>query len=421
MILSILAVILVIGIAYFHWVQGLFSAAISMALALLASALAIGMHEWVATSLLGGAMADYANGMIACVIFAAVYGIGRIFFDMFVPGNVSVPFYMDKVGAGVCGLIAGIFSVGTMLLAAQMLPFGTTIAGFSRYTIAESREVNAPGRRGQVDAEVRDALEIEPGQSKPSETARQNLLGGFDTTVLNFVTFQSQNGSLAGDVALNERHPDLIGELYFGRLGVEPAAKRSAMNIAGKKDVEVVALLSATTLPQVDAEIKDMRHPAFNVEKTLKATPNEILLVVRTKVAANASDKDKNFRVSTGAVRLVVNNQTYHPVGTLYHPGNVVLANRIDDYLIIDASADAEVDFVFRVNRADLLQEPQAKEGLKVKEDAFVEVKRYARVDVGGMEVAGTITPPATGDKVRRKTKVVEEEIPKVLGQSVTQ
>jgi hypothetical protein len=414
MILSIIAIVLVAGIAYFHWVQGLFSSAISMALALLASAMAIGMHEWVATSLLGGAMADYANGAMAAVIFAAVYGIGRIFFDMFVPGNVSVPFYMDKVGAGACGLIAGIFSVGTIMLAAQMLPFGVAIAGFTRYPIADTKEVNAPGRRGQMDAEVVGALEIEQTASKPSETARQSLILPVDSMVLNFATFQSATGALAGDVELTARHPNLLDELFFARVGIENGAKRTALNISGKNDVTVSKLLAAPTLAQVDAEIKEMRHPNFSLDKSIKAGPNNVLLIVRMKIAANATDKDKNFRVSAGAVRLVVGGEDHYPLGTLYQPGNVLMANRIDDYIIINAGSDADVEFVFSVPRASLLEDPAAKDGLKAKADAFVEVKRYARVDIGGMDIATAIDSP-TSTSVVHKTKIVEE-ISKRLG-----
>lgn len=420
MILSILAILLVLGITYFHWVQGLFSAAISMALALLASAMAIGMHESVGTSLLGGSLPDYANGIAACAIFAAVYGIGRILFDMLVPGNVAIPFYMDKVGAGACGLVAGIFSVGTMMLAAQMMPFGTSIAGFSRYPIADTKQVNAPNNRGrQTDAEVTGALEIEGNATAPAETARQNLILPVDSMVLNFATFQSSDGSLAGDVELADRHPDLLKELFLARVGMETGAKRTALNISGKKEVSVSKLFTAPPLPQVDSEIKEMRHPNFNVDKTLKPTPNEMLLVVRTRISSSASDKDKNFRVSTGAVRLVAGKEAYYPVGTLYHPGNVVMANRVDDYIVVNASSDAEVDFVFVVPKASFLEDPAAKDGLKAKDGSFVEVKRFARVDLSGVEVAGSLDAP-TSDSVLRKTKIVEE-ITKRLGEGAAQ
>lgn len=418
MILSIIALLLVAGIAYFHWVQGLFSAAISMTLAILAAALAVGMHEAVAASLLGGALPDYANTMMLCAIFAAVYGIGRLVFDALVPGNVSLPFYMDKVGGGICGLIAGIFAVGTVVLGAQMLPFGLTIAGFTRYDLADTKEVTVPGRGRAADADVSGALQIEGGATRPEATAQNKLIIPVDSMVLNFVSFQSDTGALAGDVALADRHPDLLNELFFARGGIEPGAKRSAMNIAGKKDVSVTKVMMAPTLVQVDAELGGIRHPGFNVEKQLKAGPNSILLVVRANVSVNASDKDKKFRFSTGAVRLVVDGADHYPVGTLYHPGNVLLANRIDDYLVADVGADGEIDFVFVLDRAAILEEPDAKTGLKVKADAFIEVKRYARVDLGGMEIAPALDSAAKSSVIR-KLGVVEEITKRLSGAAV--
>ena len=80
MIFGLVCFILVLGVAYFHWVQGLFSAIISMVFAITAASIALAYHETIVTSLLGGKMADMANGMIICVLFAAVYGIGRIVF-----------------------------------------------------------------------------------------------------------------------------------------------------------------------------------------------------------------------------------------------------------------------------------------------------------------------------------------------------
>lgn len=409
MILNVLAILLVLGIAYFHWVQGLFSAAISMALAILASAIAIGMHESLAVSLLGGSMADYANGMMMCVLFAAVYGIGRVLFDMFIPGNVSVPFYMDKVGGGACGLIAGLFSVGTVVLAAQTLPFGVSVVGFSRYEVAEAKQVTVPGQRRAADAEVKGALQVEAAEIRPPASAQNSLMIGVDSMVLNFATFQSERGAMAGDVELTARHPDLLNELFFGRIGIEAGAKHTALNIAGKKDVSVSKLFSTPTLVQVDAEISQLRHPNFNVPKQVKAGANDLLFVARVKISANASDKDKNFRFSPGSVRLVAGGANHYPIGTLYHPGNVLLANRIDDYLLANVGSDGEVDFVFQIDRASILEEPDAKAGLKVKDGAFIEVKRYARVDLGGMDIATALDAAPSADSVLRKSGVVEE------------
>ncbi len=411
MILSILAILIILGIAYFHWVQGLFSASISMTLAILASALAIGMHEWLATSFLGGALADYANAIMMCVTFAIIYFVGRILFDTLVPGNVSVPLYMDKVGGGVCGLVAALFAVGTLLLAAQTLPFGVAIAGFGRYPVAVSKEVTVPGQRRAADAQVVDALDLEAGKTMPAETAKLGMIVPVDSMVLNFASFQSASGALSGDVDLNSRHPDLLNELFFARLGLEGGAKHAALNLGTKKEISVSKMFTAPSLIQMDSELAQIRHPKFAVEKQLKADANHVILIIRTRVAANATDKDRNFRFSPGSVRLVAGGANYYPVGTLYHPGNVLLANRIDDFII--SVGDAEFDLVFYIDRKSALEEPDAKSDLKAKAGSFLEVKRYARVELGGMEIVPTLDAPAT-DGILRKTQT-EDEIKKRL------
>ncbi|RYZ63156.1 MAG: hypothetical protein EOP08_11440, partial [Proteobacteria bacterium] len=90
MLFGIICLLLVLAVAYFHWIQGVFSGAISMALALVAATLAIGMHESLVTGMLGGKLGDLTAGITLMVMFAAIYGIGRIVFDSAVPGYVQV-------------------------------------------------------------------------------------------------------------------------------------------------------------------------------------------------------------------------------------------------------------------------------------------------------------------------------------------
>src|SRR3954471_3928244 len=104
MIFSVVLIILVLAVAFFHYTQGMFSAAISAILAVFAAVLAVSLHEWVVEHLLKGAMADTAHGMMLLVLFAVIYLIPRILFDKLVPGNVRVPAIVDKVGGAALGL-----------------------------------------------------------------------------------------------------------------------------------------------------------------------------------------------------------------------------------------------------------------------------------------------------------------------------
>ena len=128
MIFTIIIIVAVAGIAFFHYVQGFFSAAISAMIAVLSAVLSLGLHESVVESLLGGKAAGMANSMVLMMLFAAIYLGLRIAFDMLVPGNVRLPVILDKVGAGVMGLVAAIFSTGVLAVAAQELPLGPEVA-----------------------------------------------------------------------------------------------------------------------------------------------------------------------------------------------------------------------------------------------------------------------------------------------------
>src|SRR4051812_24831981 len=135
MILSVIIILLVAGVAYFHYAQGFFSATISATIAVLSAALAVGYHEVVVYGLLKGKMADYAHAFVLVGLFALSYIILRTLFDKLVPGNIRLPVIADRVGGGVMGLIAGIFTAGIFALAAESLPFGPAVGGYTRYPV----------------------------------------------------------------------------------------------------------------------------------------------------------------------------------------------------------------------------------------------------------------------------------------------
>src|SRR5258708_17823784 len=112
MVLSIIIILFIGVIAFFHYVQGFFSATISAMITILAAVIAVSYHENVVNLLLKGKMADVAHAMVLCMIFAVVYFGLRLIFDAAVPGNVRTPSTVDKVGAGLMGLVSGFFATG---------------------------------------------------------------------------------------------------------------------------------------------------------------------------------------------------------------------------------------------------------------------------------------------------------------------
>ena len=100
--MTLIVLVLVGAITYFHYVQGLFSAALSAMIAVIAAVLAFSFHEPI-VRLLGGKMADQAAAVALVGVFAITYFALRFLFDKYIPGNVQVPLMADKIGGAFMG------------------------------------------------------------------------------------------------------------------------------------------------------------------------------------------------------------------------------------------------------------------------------------------------------------------------------
>lgn len=404
---NIILIVLIGLIAFFHYVQGFFSAMISAVLAIVAAMLAIGYHETLVMWLLKGRYGDEALAMALVILFAAIYILLRLIFDKAIPGNVRFPAVLDKTGGAVMGIIAGIFATGIFALAAQSLPFGVTIAYFSRYPVSD-RPVQVNLDRRMYDATVFDEVAVDQigASADIEETARaQGLVPSVDEIVLGLADHLSA-GSLSGERTLSSIHPDYAMELYASRLGIQPAASHTAINIPGVAEwVKVEGVYSLSQISQSDSEVQTVRKR--QLDPILKPAQGKMLLVVRAIFSINATDKDKIFRFSPGAVRLVANGKNYHPIGTLDN-ANLLMNSRVDDPLFVPITGeDMGADLVFMVEEADVAQGSK-NEGLTINPGVFIDVKRLADVDLSGKKINPGITAsPQIGvlrksDEVRR-------------------
>jgi hypothetical protein len=416
MILGVIILVLVAVIAYFHYVQGLFSATISAICAVIAAVVAVSFHENVINALLKGAMANYAEGMMLVALFALTYVILRVIFDKSIPGNVRYPLMVDKVGAAAMGVVAGLFATGVLVLAAESLPFGPSIAGYARYPV-QDRPVVIPGNRGQTDSstfdEVKDSV-LNESRTALDPNKKNTLLIPVNDMLVGVVSTLS-SGALSNDHPLAAVHPDWPTELFGQRAGVQVGTKRVLLNLPSLEMVHLVDLFKLDSVPEMDSDFPDMRENKAPLAPakgdTLKTAPDEMLLITRITFDNNGSDEDSKVRVSPLAVRLVGWQQkgdtkvyvNYNPIGTL-EGASVLLRNKPDDPLILSGGKSA--DFVFKVARADVLkdEDPKAKD-LDIKDGVFVEVKRMARIDLGGKSIKGA---PTFNKDVEVKRKDVE-------------
>src|SRR5690606_9020327 len=97
------------------------------------------------------------------------------------------------------------------------------------------------------------------------------------------------------------------------------------------------------------------------------------LIVLRVQFDAAATGSGGFVRFSPGTARLVAGDKQYFPIGTL-ESGTVAVHHLPDDFLIAATGAD----LIYEVDTASAINEG------KMADWAFLEFKRFARVDLGG-------------------------------------
>jgi hypothetical protein len=189
MVIIILVALLILGIAFFQVVQGLFSALITAILTVLCAAVALNYHESLAAYLFeaSGYARDpslmYAASLIALFVIPLL--ALRIIFDMTIRGNVVFGPWPDRIGGGVLGLVTGTVMAGILMIAMQMLPTGSGVFGYHPYGPSMERNQS-----------------LSPFQP---DRFTAGMFGGLS------------NGSLSGDQRWSLVHSDYIREIHAAR------------------------------------------------------------------------------------------------------------------------------------------------------------------------------------------------------------
>jgi hypothetical protein len=415
MVFAIVVFVLVGIIAFFHYVQGFFSATISAMCAILAAVMAVSYHETVVNLLLKGRMADYAHGMVLCILFAVGYLVLRTIFDAAIPGNVRTPNVVDKIGAGLMGIVAGVFAVGIFAIAAQTLPFDPLMSfmGYSRQAMIDEKKVTLfqEGNKQALDAVVGPSM-VDNAMDSDKE---KGLLLPVDDIVLATVNHLSDGGSLSGDRTLSSIHPDYLEELFGERLGIQTGARRVALALGGNDPVEVPAVFSTPSMPVADHSTPGLRgtdyKPSF--KSPLKPGPGQELIIVRVKVNSSATDdEDGIFRFSTGSIHLVGPSKDgtykdYYPIGTVEN-GNTILLDKPDDFLFVKTGD--EFDAAFLVDES--LLKGSGKNTNALVDGVFISVKRFGVVDLANMDVKSPYTADPGVKAIRQGYTMQERKLP---------
>jgi len=141
MALIIIALLLILGIAFFQVIQGVFSALIMTILTILCAAAAFTYYEPLAELLYKNQPA-HADAASLVAIFVIPLLVLRILFDRFIRGNVVLGMWVDRIGGGVLGLITGMIMVGVLAIAVQMLPFDASVLTFKPFDDSLHRRSN---------------------------------------------------------------------------------------------------------------------------------------------------------------------------------------------------------------------------------------------------------------------------------------
>jgi len=126
MALIVFSAILILAIAFFQIVQGLFGALVMAVLTILSALLAFAVYPPLA-ELLYGAQPAYADAVALMASFIIPLLCLRVLADRFIPANVVLGVWPDRICGGLLGLLVGMVITGVLAVAAQLLPFGPVV------------------------------------------------------------------------------------------------------------------------------------------------------------------------------------------------------------------------------------------------------------------------------------------------------
>lgn len=131
--LSILLLLLLFCVAFFQSTQGFFSAMIMAALSVCCAGLAFGTAEWIADQWIApNWQGDYAYSVALASSFGLPLILFRLAADNLVRRSCLLPSWLDRVGAGFCGVITSFVLVGVTAVCLQALPFDGAFLGYAR-------------------------------------------------------------------------------------------------------------------------------------------------------------------------------------------------------------------------------------------------------------------------------------------------
>jgi len=272
-IFIIVTLILFAGIAFFHAIQGTFSALMMAVLTILAAAIAVNYYAPLSHALLLEQIPDYADACCLAGLFLVTLVVFRTLTDNLIRGNITFYPWVDRIIAAAISIPTALLLVGISSIAFQMLPFHEQVMLFNRFD---------------------------------DEGNRRSIFPRADDFAAGFMSMLSAN-SLSGRRQLGMLHPDWPAEVSAQRIAIQ----RESRHVVSPGTVKVTrAWKLETGLLTKKYSIVGRRYYRkirTEVEKGKKRMPRpgHYYLAMTLQLKPEAADPDKYHRFAWGQVRLV--------------------------------------------------------------------------------------------------------------------
>jgi len=283
---SLFCLVLILAVAFFQSIHGLFSGLIFCVLTIVSATLAFGLYEWVAYTLLIEWKPDLALPIALAVCFGLPLTLSRLALDSLIPRAGLLPALAERVGGAVFGLITAVLIAGVTTTALQMLPFGGSLLGFQRFGWAAAQATEDDQKDPQRDLEAaKRALNGEDNR----------LFFSPDRFAAGFVSMLS-DGIFSGERSFRMDHPDLLTEIGWSQCIFAEClhlAKPDSVRITGPEVVNYV-----------HKAVPGGRDSAAGTERRGPQARHEFWLLT-LKPGEGARDAEKMHRFTLPQIRLV--------------------------------------------------------------------------------------------------------------------
>lgn len=292
--LSLFGVVLILCIAFFQALQGLFSGVIMCVLTILSAALAFGTFEDLYYGVLIDRMPNHGEAVALVSIFILSLLLLRTLADNGIKGNMVFPVWADRIGGFLLGFVSATIIVGFIELGFQSLPFDSTFLGFNRFVAVN-----------KATGKALDEKQAKTANADGIEWRRESLMFSPDEFTVKLVAALSDN-ALGGRTRFREVHPDYTAGIQDSRNAVQRESNRVALSTSAiDAPVKGYWLLPPGEMVRLKRETDQANNDRLLEEPSPIPPAGQERRVYRVALANEAMDPDNNFRFRGSQVRIV--------------------------------------------------------------------------------------------------------------------